>query len=333
MKDEYPAIGMPFESEQLEYKIKICKDGLRREIVALANTSGGKIMIGVADDRTVVGVGKLTVEDVSNMARDGCMPPLTPKVDMEVHDGKNVIVVTINPGRNPPYMTNGGTCYIRVGATVRIATRMELIDLIVKGDDRDTILGKIRLWQLRTQIAANIWARAELDQINVGIMELNGWAIKATDEHTRSEIIDVIDELLHIPCSDKNVISGLLRILSHLTLTNLIENPNACPLSQELVQKIVHIIRAELFHETIHSEVTNHARNVLQALYCAGLGCIWSKYDTQVTAIVEALQSNHGRNHSLNRLCHDTADRLNECAKEEPTDSYRRREMFMETPV
>lgn len=333
MKVEYPATIMPFENEQLEYKIKVDKHGLCREIVAFANTSGGKIMIGIADDRTVVGVDKLTVEDVSNMARDGCVPPLTPKVDMEVRAGKNVIVVTVDPGQNTPYRTNSGIHHVRVGATVRIATQMELIDLMVRGTNRDVILGKSKLPQLQTQISAKIWAGGGFDQVHVEIMELNEWTIKAPDEHTKSEIIDVIDKLLRIPCSDENVISSLLRILSHLTLISLIEDPNAHPLSQKLVQKIVNIIREELFHETTHPEVTNHARNVLHALYLAGLGCIWSGYDVQVTAIVNALQSNRSRDNRLTRLCRDTADRLNECAKEEPTDQRRRLKMFTETPV
>ena len=48
-------MSIQMESETLEFKSEIGND-ICKEIVAFANTRGGEIWIGVADDGTVIGV-------------------------------------------------------------------------------------------------------------------------------------------------------------------------------------------------------------------------------------------------------------------------------------
>ena len=316
MKSKYPAVIIPFENEQREYKTAVDKDGLRKEIVAFANTSGGKIMIGIADDRTVVGVGELTTEDISNMARDGCVPPLVPKIDMKTYDGKNVIVVTVRSGQDTPYRTVGGTHYVRVGPNVRIASQLELMDLMVKGSHRDTIVSKTRMPQLRVQISANIRAGTELDQALVRITELHELAKNASDESTKLEIIDMVVELLSIPCSDDRVFSSLLASLHVMMLHNLVENPHSPLPSKKIAGRIVDILKQMLFYETMDPKVTKRTRHILGTLYLVGVGCIWTKHNDQINTILETLNTNCGRDRGLTRLCRDIADKLSKLAKD-----------------
>ena len=84
-----------FENECLEYKRVVDNRNLPRVAVAFANSRGGKIMIGVDDDRTIIGVKGQTVEDVANIIRDGCVPPLIPHVNKENYDGKDIITVVV----------------------------------------------------------------------------------------------------------------------------------------------------------------------------------------------------------------------------------------------
>ena len=121
------------ESECLEYKREVDSKKLFKEAVAFANHRGGKIMIGVDDDGTVVGVQKQTVEDVANIIRDGCVPPLNPHIKIEDYDGKQVITVVIEADQDVPYSTKDGNYYIRVGPTVRGASVLELVDLLTMG--------------------------------------------------------------------------------------------------------------------------------------------------------------------------------------------------------
>ena len=59
------------ESETVELKLDYT-ESIRKDIIAFANTSGGTIYIGVADDGTVVGVSSpdMMIQRIANMARD-----------------------------------------------------------------------------------------------------------------------------------------------------------------------------------------------------------------------------------------------------------------------
>ncbi|MCD8077536.1 MAG: ATP-binding protein [Lachnospiraceae bacterium] len=66
------------ENETTELKA-IVTDDLKKEIIAFANSHGGKIYIGVQDDGTVLGVADPdgTALQISNMIRDAIKPDLT----------------------------------------------------------------------------------------------------------------------------------------------------------------------------------------------------------------------------------------------------------------
>lgn len=332
VKEPNPTKLAEFEGEQLEYKREVDKRKLAREMVAFANTSGGKIKIGVDDDGTVVGVRGITADTVSNIARDCCEPHLTPnpKVDREVYDGKEVVVVAVDPGLDPPYRTKSGMYYKRVGATIRIASLSELIDLIIKGSHRGTILHKARMPQLWTQISASMKANAGFDQALTGIAELFELAMNTTDESTKLEVVGMVDKLLKISCSDSRVIQSLLSRLALLVPINLAQNISAQPPSQEFVGRVIEILKRVLFTETVDPSVTERTEYVLRALYLVGLGCIWAKYDDQVHEVFDALKSNCGRDRKLTKLCNDTVGNLAKCAEEEPTYQPRRIGMLFE---
>ena len=66
------------ESETVELK-EIVVDEIKKEIVAFANSDGGKLYIGVRDDGTVVGVDNpddVSLQ-VSNTVRDAIKPDVT----------------------------------------------------------------------------------------------------------------------------------------------------------------------------------------------------------------------------------------------------------------
>lgn len=329
MKDKSPAMLIPFENEQLEYKLTVDKDDLCREIVALANTNGGRIIIGITDNRTVVGAGKLTADNVSNMVRNGCVPPLAPKINREDIDGKEVTTVIVDPDGDVPYRTNRGVYHIRVGATVRIASLSELIDLIVKGRYRDTILHRTKIPQLLDQIRASMLANAGFDQALTDIAALSDLARKA-DESTKIEVVNAVGELLRIHCTNDTVIQRMLILLAILTSNDLAQSLYITPPSRTLFEQVIAIMKSVLFIVTVNPKVTDRTEHILHALYLVGLGCIWSKYDDQFEKVMEIVNSNCNRDRKLTKLCRGTAARLEKCAAEEPTYPPRRMGMVME---
>ena len=94
------------ESKNVELKMLINAD-FKKEIVAFANTDGGKIYIGINDNGDVVGVENIEkeMERISNMIRDSIKPDLIPFTDIEAMtiDGKDVICVNISRGGKRPY--------------------------------------------------------------------------------------------------------------------------------------------------------------------------------------------------------------------------------------
>jgi ATP-dependent DNA helicase RecG len=111
------------EGSMLEYKESF-SSSLAREFAAFANSTGGKILLGVRDDGTVVGMkdSNETRARIEDMARN-CDPPV--KVLME-KVGK-VLVVTVRESENKPVQCREGFFW-RQGASTQKLTRDEIRD-------------------------------------------------------------------------------------------------------------------------------------------------------------------------------------------------------------
>lgn len=69
---------MPFESENTEYKREYVDD-ICKEVIAFANTNGGKILVGVDDNGDAVGIENTddTYTRLTNSIRDSISPDVT----------------------------------------------------------------------------------------------------------------------------------------------------------------------------------------------------------------------------------------------------------------
>ena len=126
------------ESIHLELKKEYVKDILKT-VIAFANTSGGKIYIGIDDDGKVLGVQKLDTDilKLSNSIRDSIKPDITlfTSILVEKIDGKDVIVVDVQKGASSPYyLTDKGILpsgvYVRQGASSVPATDAAILKMI-----------------------------------------------------------------------------------------------------------------------------------------------------------------------------------------------------------
>lgn len=119
------------ESSSVEFK-EILTEDLPMEIVSFLNLKGGKILIGVSDNKNITGVKendlKKIEETIMNKCRDVIKPEIIPFYEKVFVDGKTVVVLEVNGIDKPYYLfkNNKKTYYIRVGTTVREATREEL---------------------------------------------------------------------------------------------------------------------------------------------------------------------------------------------------------------
>lgn len=94
------------ESEAVELK-RTYVDEIRKEIIAMANCSGGMVYIGVNDDGTVEGVENCDsmIQRIANGVRDAIKPDVTMFLHYETQtaEGKSIIAISVQPGTNKPY--------------------------------------------------------------------------------------------------------------------------------------------------------------------------------------------------------------------------------------
>jgi len=91
-------------------------DDLAREMVAFANSDGGKIIYGI-DDKNKHLIGLDIDNDqftswVSEVGTSRCVPPINPTVEIVEKNDKKIAVITVNEGEEKPYKTDD-ICYIR----------------------------------------------------------------------------------------------------------------------------------------------------------------------------------------------------------------------------
>lgn len=123
------------ESRTLDFKreeVPLAK--ALRTIVAFANTAGGRLVIGVADDKAVPGVRDIqTLEErYANGVANGISPPLLPEITCHRHAGKDVLVVRVPRQPGPFFVRQEGEelgTYVRLGSTNRAADDRQRAEL------------------------------------------------------------------------------------------------------------------------------------------------------------------------------------------------------------
>lgn len=118
------------ESETLELKEKYT-DTIAKEIVSFLNSDGGKILIGVKDNGIVIGVDKIdeVLRKISDIITSQIEPNPQDEISSELKfdEGKTLIVIHINKGRNHIYCQkkygfSSAGCTIRIGTTCKEMT-------------------------------------------------------------------------------------------------------------------------------------------------------------------------------------------------------------------
>ena len=103
LKDEIKA----GESSSLEFKREVPKDHLKflKTVVAFANGSGGRILFGVNNDRTVFGVDEFAAfkiaDSVADTISNRCKPLIAVNTDVTSVDGKTVVIIEVQHGKRP----------------------------------------------------------------------------------------------------------------------------------------------------------------------------------------------------------------------------------------
>lgn len=126
-KKELSFILQEGEGLKIEFKESFDKS-LAKEIVAFANSTGGRIFLGVNDKGKFKGINitnKLKSQ-IQDLARN-CDPAI--KIDLEEFD--NILIINVVEGKNKPYSCSSGF-YLRQGSNSQKMTRDEIKEFFNK---------------------------------------------------------------------------------------------------------------------------------------------------------------------------------------------------------
>ena len=123
-----------------------------KTIVAFSNGDGGRLIIGVNDDREVVGVDQMAVftmiDKITNAISDSCEPLIIPDIAPQAVGDQTVIVVEISAGWQRPYYLKSlgmdkGT-FIRTSGSTRLADRPFIQEMYYEDENRsfDNVVNK-----------------------------------------------------------------------------------------------------------------------------------------------------------------------------------------------
>lgn len=116
------------EGKTLEFKRDLSSPrNVLKTLVAFANSAGGRVVIGVDDDRQMVGVDDPLAEEerICNLIADAIAPRLLPNVELTSVGSQTLLVVEVFPSSSRPhYLKSVGAeqgVYVRLGSSNRQA--------------------------------------------------------------------------------------------------------------------------------------------------------------------------------------------------------------------
>ena len=165
---------MQSESEQLEFKAHFDERSIAKQITAMLNGRGGTILVGVNEEKSVVGVSPdLDTKKLLHSLMNEIRPSAPIDVQFVEYDAKKILLISVWEGAQKPYLCEG-TIYQKVGSNGSIASddaisnmlqerkksdnsweRMPVLDVDIEDLDmtevRKTMDGLYRLKGSRTQ--------------------------------------------------------------------------------------------------------------------------------------------------------------------------------------
>jgi ATP-dependent DNA helicase RecG len=128
------------ENSGVEFKLDdVRPEQLAKEVVALANLQGGRILLGVADDGAILGIQRENLElwVMDTVFGRYVHPMIIPFYEeIRLDDGKRVAIVSFPQGISKPYVlrnNNREDVYVRIGSVSRLATREQQARLYAMG--------------------------------------------------------------------------------------------------------------------------------------------------------------------------------------------------------
>lgn len=119
------------EGEQLEFKQIVRKEAIGKSICAFLNHEGGQVLIGISDDKKVVGIADAEkwVKELTDYLNTSIIPEAPVMVSLEQAGSKQIILAKVWAGSKQPYIFDGSIYFRKRQSTIK-ATSQQISDLI-----------------------------------------------------------------------------------------------------------------------------------------------------------------------------------------------------------
>lgn len=175
------------ENSGIEFKRDdIRPEQLAKEIVAMANFQGGRVILGVDDDGAISGLQQSNRQEwVLNIFRDKVFPQIIPFYEeLKIDDQRRVAVITVAAGISKPYTlkhNNREEIYIRMGDRSELASREQQLRLFESG-------GLLHVEVL--PVAGTSLASLDMDRIEYYLSDIiNDPEIPSTDSEWKERLL------------------------------------------------------------------------------------------------------------------------------------------------
>jgi ATP-dependent DNA helicase RecG len=119
------------ESEQLEFMEVVRKDHIAKNLCALLNADGGRVVVGVSADGKVIGIENAVKHkaEMQEYLISAIVPDAPITISVEILDQKELLIFKVWGGSKQPYIFDGNIYFRRADSTQK-ATSKEISELI-----------------------------------------------------------------------------------------------------------------------------------------------------------------------------------------------------------
>jgi hypothetical protein len=133
-REEGPSIVQSFHESMTKQGGRL--HAILRDVVAMANTNGGTVFVGVKADPKVMPAGVANPEEAIATLKAEIQRKVTPPLEVEITTvetrGRQLLQLSVPLGDELPYAIDGTTIYLRQEAETNIAVRDEIVSLVLR---------------------------------------------------------------------------------------------------------------------------------------------------------------------------------------------------------
>ncbi len=131
-REEGPSIVQSFHESMAKRGGRL--HAILRDVVAMANTNGGTVYVGVKADPRTLPLGIPDLDEAVATLKTEIQRKITPPLEVEITTvethGRQVLQISVPLGDDVPYAIDGTTIYLRQEAETNIAVRDEILALV-----------------------------------------------------------------------------------------------------------------------------------------------------------------------------------------------------------